>query len=86
MRRFLQTATAYKALNVPDDMVWATLGFTPTEIAGFKEQQRNDEAVKVAAIAGEIRRAGLAAQRPADSQPATVQQNGGTQNGGTDGR
>jgi len=73
-----QTAEAYKRLNVPDDMVWATLGFTPTDIAGFKEQQRNDEAVKVAAIAGELRRAGLAAQRPAGSQPATAQQNGET--------
>ena len=76
-----QTATAYKALNVPDDMVWATLGFTPTDIAGFKEQQRNDEAVKVAAIAGELRRAGLAAQRPTDSTAAgnaPAPQNGGT--------
>ena len=68
-----QTAEAYKRLNVPDDMVWATLGFTPTDIAGFKQQQRNDEAVKLAAIAGEIRRAGLATQRPADSQPAQQQ-------------
>jgi hypothetical protein len=77
-----QTATAYKALDVPDDTVWATLGFTPTEIAGFKAQRRNDEAVKVAAIAGELRRAGLAAQRPTDSTPAgnaAQQQNGGTQ-------
>ena len=73
-----QVAEAYQRLGVPDDVVWTTLGFTPTDIAGFKGQARREEAVTVAAIAGELRRAGLAAQRPADSTPP-VQQNGGTQ-------
>jgi len=73
-----QVAEAYQRLGVPYDVVWTTLGFTPTDIAGFKGQARREEAVTVAAIAGELRRAGLAAQRPADSTPP-VQQNGVTQ-------
>jgi len=59
------------------------LGFTPSEIAGWRDAQRRDEAVKLASVADALRRSGIAAQRPADSMPQQTaqpaQQNGEAQ-------
>lgn len=63
-----QVAQIHKALGVPDEQNWMTLGFTPQEIEGFRATQRANQAANVAAIASQ-----LAAQRGT--------QNGGT--GGT---
>jgi len=78
-----QVGQIYQQLNVPDDTIWQyVLGFTPSEIAGWRDAQRRDEAVKLASVADALRRSGVAAQRPADStqQPQngqqTTQQNG----------
>jgi len=78
-----QVGQIYQQLNVPDDTIWQyVLGFTPSEIAGWRDAQRRDEAVKLASVADALRRSGVAAQRPADSTPQqqngqqTTQQNG----------
>ena len=70
-----QTGQAYQSLNVPEEVIWQyVLGFTPSEIAGWRDAQRRDEAVKLASVADALRRSGVMAQRPADSQPAQQQQ------------
>ena len=70
-----QVGQLYQQLNVPDDTIWQyVLGFTPSEIAGWRDAQRRDEAVKLASVADALRRSGVMAQRPADSQPAQAQQ------------
>ena len=78
-----QVGQIYKQLNVPDDTIWQyVLGFTPSEIAGWRDAQRRDDAVKLASVADALRRSGVAAQRPADSQPQPAQpaqQNGGNE-------
>ena len=80
-----QVGQLYQQLNVPDDTIWQyVLGFTPSEIAGWRDAQRRDEAVKLASVADALRRSGVAAQRPADSQPQQAQQNGGANNERTD--
>ena len=80
-----QVGQLYQQLNVPDDTIWQyVLGFTPSEIAGWRDAQRRDEAVKLASVADALRRSGVMAQRPADSQPQQAQQNGGTNNERTD--
>ena len=77
-----QVGQIYQQLNVPDDTIWQyVLGFTPSEIAGWRDAQRRGEAVKLASVADALRRSGVMAQRPADSQPAQqpAQQNGDAQ-------
>lgn len=49
-----QVAQAYKALDVPQDQIWMSLGFTPAEIAAFKQQGRDDRAADVATIAAAL--------------------------------
>ena len=72
-----QTGQAYKALGVPDDTIWQyVLGFTPSEVAGWKADQRMEEATKIASVSEALRRAGLQAQRP-ETQP--MNGNGETQ-------
>jgi hypothetical protein len=62
-----QVGQAYQALGVPQDTIWTyVLGFTPSEVAGWKADQRRDDAVKIVNIAESLRRAGLQAQRPTD--------------------
>lgn len=68
-----QIGQVYKGLGVPDNTIWQyVLGFTPTDIAGWKADQRRDEAVKIANVSEALRRAGMQAQRPTDA----TQQNG----------
>jgi hypothetical protein len=63
-----QVGQMYQALGVPDNTIWQqVLGFTPTDIAGWKADKRRDEAVKIANVSEALRRAGLQAQRPADT-------------------
>lgn len=45
----------YKRLNIPDETVWARLGFSPQEIARFKAMQRSDQAALVANVAATVR-------------------------------
>ena len=68
-----QTATIHKGLNVPDDVLWLRIGYTPEQIAAFKRQQQLDEATKIATIAGQLRNA----QQATQTQGAN---NGGTSN------
>ena len=59
-----QMGQAYKALGVPDNTIWQTvLGFTPSEVAGWKADQRRDQAVAIASVSEALRRAGLQAQQ-----------------------
>jgi hypothetical protein len=63
-----QVGQAYQGLGVPDDTIWQyVLGFTPSEIAGWKADKRREEAVKIASVSESLRRAQLQAQRPADT-------------------
>jgi len=72
-----QTGQLYKGLNVPDETIWQyVLGFTPSEIAGWKASQRRDEAVKIAGVSEALRRAGLQAQRPTDVNAGNQPGNG----------
>jgi len=63
-----QVGQAYQGLGVPDDTIWQyVLGFTPSEIAGWKADKRREEAVKIASVSESLRRAQLQAQRPTDA-------------------
>ena len=63
-----QVGQAYQGLGVPDDTIWQyVLGFTPSEIAGWKADKRREEAVKIASVSESLRRAQLQAQRPTDT-------------------
>ena len=63
-----QVGQVYKGLGVPDDTIWQyVLGFTPSEIAGWKADKRREEAVKIASVSESLRRAQLQAQRPTDA-------------------
>ena len=44
-----QVAQIHKALGVPDEQNWMTLGFTPQEKEGFRATQRANQAANVAA-------------------------------------
>jgi hypothetical protein len=73
-----QVGQAYQGLGVPDDTIWQyVLGFTPSEIAGWKADKRREEAVKIASVSESLRRAQLQAQRPTD---ATQNENQGGNN------
>ena len=62
-----QVGQAYQGLGVPDDTIWQyVLGFTPSEIAGWKADKRREEAVKIASVSESLRRAQLQAQRPTE--------------------
>jgi len=67
-----QEAQFHKALGIPDDFVWQKLGYTPEQIATFKQMAQAARAADVAAIASSIQ---LQQQR---AQTAQGGQNGGT--------
>ena len=50
-----QTAQAHKALGVPDEHVFALLGYSPQQIERFLATRRSDQAAQVATIAAALR-------------------------------
>jgi hypothetical protein len=72
-----QVAEAHKRLGVPDEQVWMLLGYTPEEIASFRDVQRANDAAKVAAIAQQLQGA---ANNGRTNQP-DQQENGQVNNG-----
>lgn len=50
-----EMAEIYKRLGIPDEEIFATLGFSPQEIQKFKAMQRTDQATAVASIASALR-------------------------------
>jgi hypothetical protein len=50
-----EVAGMHKALGVPDDAVWAQAGYSPEQIAHFREEERRNQATKIATIAGALR-------------------------------
>jgi hypothetical protein len=66
-----KVATAHKALNVPDEAVWAKAGYSPEQIAHFREQARSNRAADVAMIAGALQ------ARQSTNRPQTNPQAGG---------
>lgn len=67
-----QVATAHKALGVPDEAVWAQAGYSPAQIAAFKQTARDQRMAEVAAIASAIQ---IQASRNApQTNPQTFQQ------------
>ena len=68
-----QTATAHKALGVPDETLWLRLGYTPEQVASFKRNAAQAEAAKIATIAGQIG-ATLKANQATQNAQNTVQQ------------
>jgi hypothetical protein len=51
-----QSAEIHKRLGVPDEAIWAKLGYSPQQIARFKAMQRNEQAEAVATVAQAMRR------------------------------
>lgn len=49
-----QTAEAHDRLGVPRPAVWQLLGYTPEEVAEFREQARTDRTADVAALASRL--------------------------------
>lgn len=68
------TAQVYKNLGVPDSAVWAKAGYSPDQIAHFKENARLQRAQEIATIA--------AAARTVPSNTAIGQQQGNQQQPG----
>lgn len=65
------TAEAHKRMGIPDIAIWQRLGYSPDEIAGFRDDARMQRAADVASIASAVR---------ADQQrnaPQTTPQTGG---------
>lgn len=60
-----ETAQIHKALSVPDEEIWAMLGYDPQQIAKWKATKRSDDAVKLAQVAQTITNA----QRQQQAQP-----------------
>lgn len=54
-KNMAETAEIFKRLNVPDEKLWAMIGFTPEDIARFKAMMRSDQAATVAAVASALR-------------------------------
>jgi hypothetical protein len=50
-----QIAALHKGLDVPHEQIWATLGFTPEQVAGFKASAAQAKAEQVAGIAAALR-------------------------------
>jgi len=51
-----QVAQIHRGLGVPDEMIWQRqLGYTPDEVAQFQENQRRNDALKIATIAAQLR-------------------------------
>lgn len=74
-----QTAQLHQALKVPDDQVWALLGYSSQEIAKWKATQRSDQAAVIANVTQAMQRTQQQqAQAQANGQPANgaQQQNG----------
>lgn len=66
-------AETHDRLEVPKDAVWARLGYTPEQIAGFKKQKRSERLQDVAAIAQGLN---LQARRPGQGEQNGVDLNG----------
>ena len=66
-----KVATVHKALGVPDEAVWAKAGYSPEQIAHFREQSRQNRAADVAMIAGALQ------ARQGTNRPQTNPQTGG---------
>lgn len=49
-----QTAAVHDGLGVPKAAVWAKLGYSPEQIAAFREEERAAKAAEVATIAGAL--------------------------------
>lgn len=52
-----ETAQLHSALGVPQDRVWARLGYSPSDIAKFKATQRSDQAQTIANVTQAMQRA-----------------------------
>jgi hypothetical protein len=78
-----QVAEAHKRLGVPDEQIWMLLGYTPEEIAQFRDVQRANDAAKVAAIAQQLQGVQQMQGRQNDGRTNQVgqQQNGQVANG-----
>jgi hypothetical protein len=76
-----QTAQTHKALGVPDEQVWAVLGYSPEEIAEFKASASADKAAQVASIAAALRTQQIGSANNGRTNN-TLQQNGASGNGG----
>jgi hypothetical protein len=50
-----ESAQIHKGLGVPDDTIWAMLGYTPDQIAQFRSDARLQRAQDVASIASAVR-------------------------------
>ncbi len=50
-----EIAKIHKDLGVPDDAVWRQAGYSPEQVARFKQDARLDRAADVASIAGALR-------------------------------
>ena len=77
-----QVGQIYKQLNVPDDTIWQYVLALRHPRLPVGVMRSGDDAVKLASVADALRRSGVAAQRPADSQPQPAQpaqQNGGNE-------
>ena len=59
-----EIAQIHKGLGVPDEAVWRQAGYSPDQVARFKQDARLDRAADVASIAGALRQA----QGPAAGQ------------------
>lgn len=73
----------HKRLGIPDDAIWAKLGYSPSEIAKFKATMRSDTAATTAAVIGAMKQAGAMPQPAATAiaPRATVAINGNGANG-----
>lgn len=72
-----QAAEIQQRLNVPDEQLWAMLGYSPQDIQRFKAMQRTDQAATTAAVVGAIQQA----QARQATQPVVNRQNGVNGNG-----
>jgi hypothetical protein len=73
-------AKIHKDLGVPDDAVWAKAGYSPDQIAQFKENARLQRAQEIATIAAAAR---VSPSNTANGQQGNQQQNGQQQPGVT---
>lgn len=54
-----QTATAHKALEVPNPVVWEMLGYSPTDIARWETMKAAEDAAKIAQVTAAVMQAGV---------------------------
>lgn len=60
-----ETGQLHKNLGIPDEEIWAKLGYSPAQIARFKATQRSEQATTIATIAQNLGRV-----QPGQNPPA----------------